>query len=95
MMSVLKSRQQWSQNYCLVADAPTSKMDSNYSKGFYETLGNNFRQSIVMTYDFMDMNKKEDINVPNIGNVVRLTSLYPDGDGMRRDGLSTEIALLD
>jgi DNA sulfur modification protein DndD len=91
MMAVLKSREKWSQNYCLVSDAPTAKMAFNYSGGFYEALGKNFRQSIVITYDFLSINKKSDIEVNNLGNVYKLNAVIPAGDRTTRDDLYTEI----
>jgi len=91
MMAVLKSREKWSQNYCLVSDAPTSKMAANYSEGFYEALGKNFRQSIVITYDFLNSTKKSDIGVSNLGNVYKLNAVIPDGDRLNRDKNYTEI----
>ena len=91
MMAVLKSRPKWSQNFSLVSDAPTSKMSTNYSQGFYEALGNNFRQSIVMTYDYVAVDTKQDIPISKLGQVVRLKANFPDGDRTRRDGLYTEI----
>lgn len=91
MMAVLKSIETWSQNYCLVSDAPTSKMAVNYSGGFYEALGKNFRQSIVITYDFLSANKKSDVEVSNLGNVYKLNAVIPAGDRTNRDDLYTEI----
>ena len=95
MMAVLKSRSTWSQNYCLVSDAPTSKMSRNYSEGFYEALGKNFRQSIVITFDFVTETKKSDIKINNLGKVYKLNSVIPDGDRTKRDDLYTEIKELD
>lgn len=91
MMAVLKSIETWSQNYCLVSDAPTSKMAVNYSGGFYEALGKNFRQSIVITYDFLSANKKSDVEISNLGNVYKLNAVISDGDRTTRDDLYTEI----
>ena len=91
MMAVLKSKEKWSQNYCLVSDAPTAKMASNYSGGFYEALGKNFRQSIVITYDFLKTIKKSDIDVNNLGNVYKLNAVISAGDRTTRDELYTEI----
>jgi len=95
MMAVLKSTSTWSQNYCLVSDAPTSKMSRNYAEGFYEALGKNFRQSIVITFDFVTETKKSDIKINNLGKVYKLNSVIPDGDRTKRDDLYTEIKELD
>ena len=91
MMSVLTAKELWSKNFCLISDAPTAKMSSNYSDGFYEALGNNFQQSIVMTYDFLDSKHREKLKEFNVGKVFQIKSNYPNGDRTRRDDLHTII----
>jgi hypothetical protein len=70
-------------------------MSRNYAEGFYEALGKNFRQSIVITFDFVTETKKSDIKINNLGKVYKLNSVIPDGDRTKRDDLYTEIKELD
>ena len=91
MMAVLTSKNQWSQNYCLVSDAPTSKMSSHYSNGFYEALGKNFKQSIVMTYDFLSSEDRKQLKSFNIGKIYKIEANYPNGDRTNRDDLNINI----
>ena len=96
IMAILKSRALWSQNYCMVTDAPTSKMAAEYSQGFYEALGDNFTQAIVMTYDFLDAEDDVKIKSLKVSKAYRLESEYPNGDRQDRADLSiaiSEIAL--
>ena len=84
IMAIIRSKPMWSENYSLISDAPTSKMAEKYTYGFYEALSNNFSQSIVTTFDFLDMNKLQVINGIKIGSVYKLDSCYPGGDRNNR-----------
>ena len=91
MMAILKSRELWSQNFTMVTDAPTSKMATEYSQGFYEALGKNFTQSIVMTYDFLNKEDLSRLSDLNIGKVYSIEALYPNGNRDDRTDLSVGI----
>jgi DNA sulfur modification protein DndD len=95
IMSILTSRAQWSKNFSLISDAPTSKMAKDYTYGFYKTLSERFTQSIVTTYDFLDEDSKVDLKEFNIGNVYQIESEYPSGDRDNRSDLSTKIRKVD
>lgn len=90
MMAILKSRVLWSQNYSLVSDAPTSKMALEYSKGFYNALGENFAQSIVMTFDFLSVESRKMLADLKVGNVYQLEPSAAIGE-QDRDDLSVAI----
>tara|TARA_R110002167_G_scaffold344363_1_gene553703 strand:- start:41703 stop:43814 length:2112 start_codon:yes stop_codon:yes gene_type:complete len=92
IMAVVTSRDTWSTNYCLVSDAPTSKMAKKYSHGFYKALGDNFYQSIVMTYDFLTDEDRRSLESFKIGSVYRIESNYPAGDREDRSDLSIKIS---
>lgn len=91
MMAVINSRETFSQHFCMVTDAPTAKMSREYSNGFYDALGNNFKQSIVMTYDFLDAENESYKNL-NLGKVYKITADYPNGDRTDRSDLSVRIS---
>ncbi|MDG0980177.1 MAG: AAA family ATPase [Halieaceae bacterium] len=91
MMAILKSRALWSKNYSMVTDAPTSKMATEYSQGFYETLSSNFRQSIVMTYDFLKDDDIRNLDTVSFGKIYRLDPHYPRGNREDRTDLSVKI----
>ena len=76
IMAVLSSRQKWSENYALIADAPTSKMAGNYSDGFYAALSSNFEQSIVVTYDFLDPEDRKRLDGLTVGEVYHVWSSH-------------------
>lgn len=90
MMAVINSRETYSQHFCMVTDAPTAKMSREYSNGFYNALGNNFKQSIVMTYDFLN-DENESYQNLTLGNVYKITADYPNGDRTDRSDLSVSI----
>lgn len=92
IMAILKSRPLWSQNYCMVTDAPTAKMASEYSRGFYEALKDNFAQSIVMTYDFLKPDEAKDLLALKPCKVYRLEAQYPAGNREDRADLSVKIS---
>ena len=92
IMAVVTSRARWSTNYALISDAPTSKMAKNYSYGFYSALGENFQQSIVMTYDFLSEEDRETLRDFKMGNVHRIESIYPSGNREDRSDLSIKIS---
>jgi DNA sulfur modification protein DndD len=91
IMAVVTLRALWSQNYCLISDAPTSKMSRKYSKGFYESLSNNFKQSIVMTYDFLKPEEREFLQEIGVGSIYKIESQYPNGDRSDRSDLFIKI----
>lgn len=91
IMAIIRSKPMWSENYSLISDAPTSKMAEKYTYGFYEALSDNFSQSIVTTFDFLDMNKLQAINGIKVGSVYKLDSHYPSGDRNNRSDLSIQI----
>ena len=76
IMAVLTAKQKWSENYALIADAPTSKMAENYSDGFYAALSANFEQSIVVTYDFLDDEDRHRLKDLHIGEVYLIKSSH-------------------
>ncbi len=92
IMAILMSRGKLSENYSLISDAPTSKMAKNYTVGFYEALSKNFRQSIVMTYDFLEGSSREEFSNFNMGRVYSIASEYPSGDRMDRSDLRVSIS---
>lgn len=73
IIAILTSSSKWSENYTLISDAPTSKMAYEYSLGFYQALSENFSQSLVMTYDFIDEKARRDL-IQN-GNI-KVGSIY-------------------
>ncbi|WP_168927508.1 AAA family ATPase [Nitrincola alkalilacustris] len=91
MMAILKSKVLWSKNYSMVTDAPTSKMASEYSQGFYDALSNNFTQSIVMTYDFLNDSDIKKLEGVKLGKIYRLDPQYPGGNREDRSDLSVRI----
>jgi DNA sulfur modification protein DndD len=91
IMAIVTSKPKWSENYSLVSDAPTSKMAEKYTYGFYEALSKNFSQSIITTFDFLDMKKLHGMKGINIGNIYKLDSVYPSGDRNNRADLSIKI----
>lgn len=91
IMAILTLRAKWSKNYCLITDAPTSKMAKNYSEGFYNALGSNFSQSIVMTYDFADVDDIDHFYDMKINRVYKITPFYPNGDREDRKDLSVNL----
>jgi DNA sulfur modification protein DndD len=91
IMAVVTSKPKWSQNYCLISDAPTSKMSKKYSKGFYESLNKYFKQSIVMTYDFVQSEERDFLRELGVGSVHKIESQYPHGDRADRSDLSIQI----
>lgn len=94
IMAILTARAKWSDNYTLITDAPTSKMAEEYSKGFYEALSTNFSQSIVMTYDFINIEDRKAFILTNgkkIGSIHIVKSDYPNGNRDDRTDLRTII----
>jgi|TARA_R110002012_G_scaffold295746_2_gene492469 DNA sulfur modification protein DndD len=94
IMAILTARAKWSDNYTLISDAPTSKMAQEYSIGFYKALSNNFTQSIVMTYDFIEREDRVKFIMENrqhIGTVHLLKSQYANGNRDDRSDLETII----
>ncbi len=91
IMAIVTSRAKWSDHYSLISDAPTSKMSKKYSHGFYSALGSNFKQSIVMTYDFLSDEDRDILSDFNLGNVYKLEPVYPAGDGENRADLHIDI----
>jgi hypothetical protein len=90
-MSIILSRGKGGENYALITDAPTSKMSENYSNGFYNTLSNKFKQSIVMTYDFNTEEKRKILSEYNVGSIYIIRSNFPNNDSADRTDLSTDI----
>jgi len=80
MMSIIKSRGRLSKNYCLIIDAPTSKMADEYSIGFFETLSKEFNQSIVMTSYFLDETKLQQIDQARLGTIYNLEAVHLSSD---------------
>ncbi len=91
IMAIVTARGSWSENYCLITDAPTAKMASEYSSGFYRALGSKFKQSIVMTYDFLDPKMQNELATLNLGSVHRITPLFPMGNKENRVDLEIKI----
>jgi len=94
IISILTTKAKWSENYSLISDAPTAKMAKGYSEGFYETLGGNFKQSIVMTYDFIDHNEMDTLKQNrafNVGSIHLIKSHFPNGNREDRSDLEVII----
>ena len=94
IIAILTSKAKWSENYSLISDAPTAKMAKGYSEGFYEALSQNFKQSIVMTYDFIDLNERKLFKKNNafkIGSIHTITSHFPKGNPEDRSDLQVLI----
>jgi hypothetical protein len=66
-------------------------MAENYTFGFYKTLSNRFKQSIVTTYDFLEDDRKEALHKFNIGKVYQIEPSSPAGDSDNRSDLSVNI----
>lgn len=97
IMAILTARAKWSDNYTLITDAPTSKMAEEYSMGFYNALSTNFSQSIIMTYDFIDYEDRENFirsNKGNIGSIHIVKSNYPNGNRDDRSDLNTIVEVV-
>ncbi|MCC5452867.1 AAA family ATPase [Rheinheimera sp. UJ51] len=92
IMSILTARAKWSLNYSLISDAPTSKMANNYTNGFYKVLSNRFKQSIVMTYDFLDDERRAILKDFNVGNVYKIEPKNLSGNSDNRTELSINIS---
>ena len=82
IMAILTMRNKWSDNYSLVADAPTSKMAERLSNGFYTALSSKFTQSIVITYDFLKEDQRDFLKTINTGAIYRIR---PNTGGVRED----------
>lgn len=94
IISILTSKAKWSENYSIISDAPTAKMAKGYSEGFYEALGNNFKQSIVMTYDFIESYERDILRQNkafNVGSIYLIESHFPNGN--REDRSDLEIII--
>jgi len=94
IIAILTSKAKWSENYALITDAPTAKMAKGYSEGFYEALGRHFKQSIVMTYDFIDPNERELFKkncIFKIGSIHTVESHFPNGNREDRSDLQVKI----
>ena len=90
IISILTSKAKWSENYSLISDAPTAKMAKSYSDGFYEALSQNFKQSIVMTYDFIEAKERENLlknKAFKIGSIHLIESHFPEGNRDDRSDL--------
>ena len=83
IMAILGARQNWSQNYAMIADGPASHMADGYSDGFYSALSGNFIQSIVITYDFLNEDDWSRWEHLRLGNVYRINSSH--GSEKRED----------
>uniref|UniRef100_UPI0030DB8603 hypothetical protein n=1 Tax=uncultured Alteromonas sp. TaxID=179113 RepID=UPI0030DB8603 len=97
IMAILTAKAKWSDNYTLITDAPTSKMAKEYSMGFYKALSSNFSQSIIMTYDFIDDEDRENFissHRRNIGSVHIVRSEYPNGNRDDRADLKTLVEVV-
>lgn len=89
IMAILGSKQNWSRNYALIADGPTSHMAENYSDGFYGALSENFEQSIVVTKDFLTEDAMRRLSKLRLGNVFRINSSH--GSEQREDRFDLEV----
>jgi len=91
IMAIIISRGKWSENYSLILDAPTAKMAEKYTYGFYEALGSKFSQSIVMTYDFINVEQRNLLKSFNVGNVYTIESFFPNHDSTDNNDLEVLI----
>jgi len=94
IIAILTSNAKWSENYALISDAPTAKMAKGYSEGFYEALSKHFKQSIVMTYDFISPEERLALRQNNsfeMGSIYLIESHFPNGN--REDRSDLEIIL--
>lgn len=91
IMAIITSTERWSQHYCLISDAPTSKMAENYTQGFYRELGKQFTQSIIMTYDFLSEESRSMLSEFKIGKVYKIKSNFPGGNRNDRSDLNVII----
>jgi DNA sulfur modification protein DndD len=89
IMAIVGSRDVGRGNYALICDAPTSKMDIEYSMGFYKTVSKEYEQSILMTFDFAEDDKQlQDIEV---ATAYKIDAHFPNGDKNDRTDLSINI----
>ena len=92
IMSIILSRGKRAERFTLITDAPTAKMATNYTKGFYSVLSEKFTQSIVATYDYLDAEDRSQLSGFNMGSVYLLQSYTPGGDPDNRSDLEVRIA---
>jgi DNA sulfur modification protein DndD len=88
IIAILTSKAKWSENYSLITDAPTAKMAKGYTEGFYEAIGANFKQAIIMTYDFVDANERELLRKNKTFKVGSIHIIEPDFPNGNRDDRS-------
>jgi hypothetical protein len=91
IMSIIGARDTSQMNYALISDAPTSKMAKEYSKGFYETVAEEYEQSIIMTYDFNDDAAPEMLSSLGVSTLHVITPDFPGGNANDRADLSISI----
>lgn len=94
IMAIVTHRKSWISNYCLISDAPTSKMAEEYSLGFYQALAKNFEQSIVTTYDFINETPESLKSKVNVSTFHIINANYPNGDRNDRTDLNVKITEL-
>jgi DNA sulfur modification protein DndD len=84
------------QLYTLITDAPSSTFGENYTLGFCKTVSQVYKQSIIMSKDFLAnkilqdglLNSKQ---VPKLGNVYLIQPSITESDRSDRNTLSTNI----
>lgn len=78
-------------NYALISDAPTSKMDVEYTMGFYKTVSRQYKQSIIMTFNFSDDDGPILLNDLEVASLHRIKAEFPAGDPNDRTDLSVAV----
>lgn len=91
IMAIIRSRGKFADNFSFISDSPTSKMASEYSNGFYKTLSQNFKQSIITTYDFCDSSDFSELQEFNIGSAYKIIPNFVSGDRNDRSSLSVSV----
>jgi DNA sulfur modification protein DndD len=102
IMAIISARQgsRDSELYTLITDAPMSVFGEDYTIGFCKTVSKVYRQSIIMSKEFYRNEKlrQELLNRDNeikLGNVYMITPSIPENERSNRNGLSTNIKLLN
>lgn len=91
IMAILGARSGGVGNYALISDAPTSKMDTKYTLGFYRTVREQYKQSIIMTFNFAEDDDLSPFDELDISTLHKIRAHTPGGDKNDRTDLRVEI----
>jgi len=91
IMAIIGARSGGVGNYSLISDAPTSKMDTEYTLGFYKTVKDQYKQSIIMTFNFSSEDDGNPFDELEIATLHKIRAHTPGGDKNDRADLRVEI----